>query len=425
MRISLSKLIIKLMENENLKQEIKIENFPKPVSEKGFLKILNQMKNSICKIYKSDGFKGIGIFCSIPYENRNINVMITNNQIIDANYIQNNRQINIILNDDKEEKTINIGNDQITYTNEKYDITIIEIQENNINYIELDDKLFMKNSNIYYGKTSSYIIQYNNDEKASVSFGIINNIDNYNIIHFCRTESEVLGAPLLNLSNNKIIGVCRQGSQNNFSKCTFLKDPINEFIKIYKNKTQLIKPNFLNDFKNSKIIEKEEDYNFIIQAILNKVDIKEINLLYQATVNGDSSIAFKNHCNDKGPTLTLIKTKNNDIFGGFTKCNLTNNNFKYGYDEDAFLFSISNKKIFEVIKPEKAIITYEINYAFGCFGNTNDWDGLYFCDNFLSTKQGYNNPKKLTDIYNLPDSKLLCNENYFQLKEMGVYQVVL
>ena len=288
----------------------------------------------------------------------------------------------------------------------------------------VDEKLFMKNSNIYYGKISSYIIQFNNGEKASVSFGIINNIDNYNIIHFYRTESEVLGAPLLNLSNNKIIGVCRQGSQYNFSKCTFLKDPINEFINIYKNKTQLIKPNFFKDFKNSKIIEKEEDCNFIVQAILNKVNIKKLNLLYQATVNGDSSRDFKKHCNYKGPTLTLIKTKNDDVFGGFTKCNLTNAP-SYGYDEDAFLFSISNKKIFDVIKPEKAIITYEINYAFACFGNTNDWDGLYFFDDFLSTKQGYNNPKKLTDIYNLPDSKLLCNENYFQLKEMEVYQIVI
>ena len=410
---------------ENLKQEIKIENFPKPVSFEGYLKILAQMKNSVCKINKNDGYKGIGFFCSIPYENRKINVMITNNQIIDANYIKNNKQINVILNDDKEEKIINLENSPITYTNEKYDITIIEIQDKNINYMELDDKLFMKNSNVYYGKISSYIIQYNNDEKSSVSFGIINNIDNYNIIHYCRTESEVLGAPLLNLSNNKIIGICRQGSQNNFSKITFLKDPINEFINIYKNEKQLIKPNFFNDFKNSKIIEKEEDYNFIIKAILNKADIKKINLLYQATINGDTSVDFKNHCNEKGPTLTLVKTNNNEVFGGFTKCNLTNNHFRFGYDEDAFLFSISNKKIFDVIKPEQAIINYDINYAFGCFGNTNDLDGLYFFDNFLSTKQGYNNPKKLTDIYNLPDSKLLCKENYFQLKEMEVYQIVL
>ena len=51
--------------------------------------------------------------------------------------------------------------------------------------------------------------------------------------------------------------------------------------------------------------------------------------------------------------------------------------------------------------PEKAIITYKINYAFGCFGNTDKWDGIYFGNNFRSKKTGHNNPKKLTDIYNL------------------------
>ena len=62
--------------------------------------------------------------------------------------------------------------------------------------------------------------------------------------------------------------------------------------------------------------------------MLSKVDIKKINLLYKASIHGDSSINFKKHCNNKGPTLTLVKTKNNDVFGGFTKCNLTNNDQK-------------------------------------------------------------------------------------------------
>ena len=55
--------------------------------------------------------------------------------------------------------------------------------------------------------------------------------------------------------------------------------------------------------------------------------------------------------NNKGPTLTIIKSENDEIFGGFTKSNWNNENFAYGYDEDAFLYSITNKKIFDVIKP--------------------------------------------------------------------------
>ena len=65
--------------------------------------------------------------------------MITSNQIIDSNFNKNNKQIDIIFNDDKEKKTIILGKNPITYIfdKEKYDITIIEIQENDINYIEL------------------------------------------------------------------------------------------------------------------------------------------------------------------------------------------------------------------------------------------------------------------------------------------------
>ena len=75
--------------------------------------------------------------------------------------------------------------------------------------------------------------------------------------------------------------------------------------------------------------------------------------------------------------------------------------------------------------PEKAIITYKINYAFGCFGNTDKWDGIYFGNNFRSKKTGHNNPKKLTDIYNLPDPLLLCHEDYYILEKIEVYQIVL
>ena len=66
--------------------------------------------------------------------------------------------------------------------------------------------------------------------------------------------------------------------------------------------------------------------------------------------------------NNKGPTLTIIKSENDEIFGGFTKSNWNNENFAYGYDEDAFLYFITNKKIFYVIKPEKAILNYDIDY---------------------------------------------------------------
>ena len=67
--------------------------------------ILEQMKKYVCKIF---GNKiGTGFFCKIEYQNELIPVMITNYHVIDDNFIENNKQIEISIND-VEFQTINI-----------------------------------------------------------------------------------------------------------------------------------------------------------------------------------------------------------------------------------------------------------------------------------------------------------------------------
>ena len=82
----------------------------------------------------------MGYFCKMPYPNENnlLSVLITNNYIIDELILKNEKKIKIII--DNEEKEIKLEN-RIKYTNKEYDITIIEIKnEDKINnYIELDN----------------------------------------------------------------------------------------------------------------------------------------------------------------------------------------------------------------------------------------------------------------------------------------------
>ena len=284
--------------------------------------------------------------------------------------------------------------------------------------MELDEKLFFENSDFFYKKTSAYIIQYPNKQLA-VSYGIINSLDKFNIIHLCSTDKGSSGSPILNLSNNKIIGIHKLKSENfNANFGTLLKYPINKFIKEYKQRKIL----GADIFFNSSIIKEKEDSNFIIDSLLKKIKFKNIELIYCASKNGNICKDFKNHCNNKGSTLLVVKTKDNEIFGGFTKCDWTNDNFKYGNDKDAFLYSITNKKVFDILKPEKAIINYSEDYAFGCFGNTNDWDGLYFFEQPYGI-EGYNNYKKLTNIYDIKNSNDLCKERLFKAIEMEVYEI--
>ena len=112
-----------------------------PISLKQTEMILDQMNNSICRIND----KGTGFFVKIPYKSILLTVLITNNCIINKDDILNNKNISIYLNNDKKIKTIKLDNNRLMYTNEKLDITIIEIKENvdnlNNNYLELEDNI--------------------------------------------------------------------------------------------------------------------------------------------------------------------------------------------------------------------------------------------------------------------------------------------
>ena len=116
---------------------------PDPISLKQTENILEQMKsNSICRIND----KGTGFFVKMPYKSKLLSVLITTNQVINADDIQDNRNISILLNNDKKIKTIKLDNNRLKYINEKLDITIIEIP----NYINLGYIQYKINKIIFY-----------------------------------------------------------------------------------------------------------------------------------------------------------------------------------------------------------------------------------------------------------------------------------
>ena len=123
-----------------------------------------------------------------------LNVLITNNHIINKDKLDNN--IMIRIEEENEIRNIDLKY-RIKYTREDYDITIIEIkEEDNIkNYIELDniiinDIINDKNKNVDYLDKTVYIIQYPKGE-LSVSYGVINKIQEdkkFNFTHKCNTQ---------------------------------------------------------------------------------------------------------------------------------------------------------------------------------------------------------------------------------------------
>ena len=106
--------------------------------------------------------------------------------------------------------------------------------------------------------------------------------------------------------------------------------------------------------------------------------------------NGTKANDFHKYCDNKGPTLTLVKTTENKIFGGFTPLNWKSE--KKGFidnDNFTFIFSLDLKKKFHLLDKEKvAIYCKEDNGP--CFGDgdfclyENMKNGVTFANNSCS-----------------------------------------
>ena len=84
--------------------------------------------NNICRIND----KGTGFFVKIPYKSKLLPVLKTIKQVINTYDIENKTNVSLYINNDKKIKLIKLDNNRLIYTNEKLDITIIEIPIINI-----------------------------------------------------------------------------------------------------------------------------------------------------------------------------------------------------------------------------------------------------------------------------------------------------
>ena len=233
--------------SDNINEKL-IEEQPEPVDIEGTKLILSQMKNCICRIIKDNGEKGTGFFATIPFSNNTnnlLNVLITNNHILDENDIENDKTINLIMYKEERaiEKKIKIDNSRkkITILNkdEGIDITIIEVKPNKDeinNFLEIDDKII----ELQCIRKSIYVLHHKR-EKRVVSYGLMKDVlEGKKIRHYCNTEEGSSGSPILSLNNFKVIGVhygYEKSSNIKFNYGTFIQYAIKEFKNKYDNKS--------------------------------------------------------------------------------------------------------------------------------------------------------------------------------------------
>ena len=236
-------------------QEKCLENYPRGSSIKIMDTILKQMKYSVCKIMSHN--KGTGFFCIIKCDNKNIPVLITNYHILNKSIIKNEK-IFIFRYDEKYEESISISIDENRrmYFSEVYDICIIEIikekdkiYQDKIFYMELDENIFIESSKDYFRNSSIYNLSYPKAADCHASFGIIkHNGEQESLTHFCCTEEGSSGSPIVNLRNNKVIGIHTGANRLNYNEGKYLKIPI----KCFEEKKYNLKY-YLNDINNENV----------------------------------------------------------------------------------------------------------------------------------------------------------------------------
>ena len=131
-----------------------------------------------------------------------------------------------------------------------------------------------------------------------------------------------------------------------------------------KEKTASLEVNQLNE---SNIIKKNEIPLLI--GWLPKHPSKIIKL-YDSVTDTHNAGAFHEKCDDKAPTIVLIKTCQDCRFGGYTSKKWGSSVGDYVGDSSAFLFSFDTNKQYMVNTPKYAIYCHH-NYG-PTFGNGHD-----------------------------------------------------
>ena len=258
-----------------------MDEYPKSITKQRTKIIYNQMNDSFYKIQGKDDKFGIGFFCNIKINDKNILVLVTNYHLIDDKYIENNFGIKTKINN--ELNIVKFGNKNFCYLDKERDLSIIEIRENKnikINFLEIDESLYEKESSNLNNNDTIYIIHQNKENEISVSYGIIRYINNYEFSCSCNINSNGNISPIFDLKNNKLIGIYKKSSKYYIKGYSF-DIIIKKFIKIF--------------LRHKNTIE-----------VMNEIDL--LLKIYKEDVN--KNIYFLNHINMDNQSTDNINSNN-------------------------------------------------------------------------------------------------------------------
>jgi hypothetical protein len=190
----------------------------------------------------------------------------------------------------------------------------------------------------------------------------------------------------------------------------------------------------------SNILKDEVDLNFLRNNIFGRKVV--YHKLYQGSSDGMWAETFHQKCDNRGPTLCLVRSRNNQkVFGGFAEMawnpDLNDVNPNFSKFKQSFLFSLKDRSILHLTgKNNSRALGYSEKRGpiFGKFNVISGEKTYYTYDLCINLKVNENKPNYSCSQVGMTygpvhkhiegfRSSFLAGDNYFEIDEIEVFQV--
>ena len=206
---------------------------------------------------------------------------------------------------------------------------------------------------------------------------------------------------------------------------------------------------FSNMIIGCKILTIKQDMELFALLTTKLPSIRRFRFLFRASDHKYSANKFHELCDDKGGTITIIKSNWGNIFGGFTSKSWKPSNhwgYEFRRDENAFLFLVKSDDQSQQIKYPLLLELREnrAKYAIHCNNNAgpgfaggydicirNDCNkpigkisSMVTINQNFSFQQSYGNTSNHKINICGGNKKTAINENLFQVVDYEVFQIL-
>jgi hypothetical protein len=333
--------------SKNIIPEKYNRNSPNPISFDQLKTILSQMKK--CAKISYNNIRGTAFFLEYTLKDKKSRkVLVTCGHVLEEKILEEKKILTVSLNNisngenSQISKAIHLGLHRKKLCCTQLDLAFIEIIESDKippeYFFEIDEnyKDGKENFKNISKNKSIYILNCPEGKDCVVSFGVILETKDSNILYNCNTDQGSSGAPIFSLNNHKVIGIHTAGIKDSETNIgTFLIEGLERFNEHFNSRNNFHKSNCFasNTFDSGRILRHKE---------INRIKPKEKKNNYIQEENPFRNST--NQINSKSNKIIINNSKNYFAYNGtkelrksfVEKSNYSrNNNSKYSYSTRA------------------------------------------------------------------------------------------